>query len=143
MAEKDSSLEFDLLYSQASELFKAFPEFQFKTVTALLVIIGWLVTSGGAQTFIHDNAAVALPSAIVAFGLLIAFKFVWVIGHYRRIRDMHGRLVALAPIKGLSVESVAVFDMRPVLPVTYLVVNVLLSSAALTVIWLICYPISR
>lgn len=32
---------------QTTEPFKAFPEFQFKTVTVLLVIIGWPVTSGG------------------------------------------------------------------------------------------------
>jgi hypothetical protein len=143
MAASNSSLEFDLLYSQATELFKAFPEFQFKTVTALLVIIGWLVTSGGAQTFIHDNSAVALPSSVIAFGLLIIFKFVWIIGHYRRMREMHRRLIALAPMKGVSVESVAVFDLRPVLPATYLVVNILLSSAAVTVIWLICHPLSK
>ena len=143
MPTSNSSLEFDLLYSQATELFKAFPEFQFKTVTALLVIIGWLVTSSGAQTFIHDNSAVALPSSIIAFSLLIIFKFVWIHGHYRRMRETHRRLVALAPLKGVSVESVAVFDLRPVLPATYLVVNVLLSLAAVTVVWLICHPLTN
>jgi len=74
---------------------------------------------------------------------LIIFKFVWIIGHYRRMREMHRRLIALAPMKGVSVESVAVFDLRPVLPATYLVVNILLSSAAVTVIWLICHPLSK
>ena len=33
------SSDFDALYSQAIELFKAFPEYQFKTVTAMLVIM--------------------------------------------------------------------------------------------------------
>jgi len=143
MATNSAAPEFDLLYSQATELFKAFPEFQFKTVTALLVIIGWLVTSEGAQRFISHNSVVALPATVIAFALLIAFKFLWIIGHYRRMAAMHRRLVELAPSKGLPPESVSVLRLGPVLPISYLVVNVLLCLAAVTVVWLICHPIAK
>jgi len=143
MATTKTSNDFDLVYSQATELFKAFPEFQFKTVTALLVIIGWLVTSDGAQKFINVNAVVTLPATIVAFAFLVAFKFVWIIGHYKRMRELYAQLSMLAPAQGVSVESIATLRLSPVLPATYLVVNILLCLAAVTVVWLICHPIAK
>lgn len=142
MPQADPAAEFDLLYAQGSELFKAFPEYQFKTVTALLVIIGWLVTSESAQKFIAQHAGIAMPATFMACGVLVCFKFVWIGGHYARMRLLHDRLVALAPAKGLTAASVDCLRLGPMLPLTYLVVNVLLCSATMVVVWLICHRVT-
>lgn len=135
-----TSKEFDLVYLQATELLKAFPDFQFKTVTALLVIIGWLVTSEGAQKFIHLNAATTLPATLATFALLVAFKFVWIIGHFRRMRELYAQLTILASEQGVSINCIAGLRLSPLLPATYLVVNILLCVAVVAVVWLICHP---
>ena len=98
------SSDFDALYSQAIELFKAFPEFQFKTVTEMLVILGWLVSSDTAQKFIKLHSDVALPAGIAAFALLLILKSLWILGHYNRVKALHQRLVVMAPDHGLSAE---------------------------------------
>ena len=130
--------EFDLLYAQATEAAKAFPEYQFKTVAAMSVIIGWLITSDGAQKFIKLHASVTLPGAMLAFGLLIGLKVIWILGHQGRMNDMHARLAKLATTEGVS-PSVLDF-MRPgrLLPATYLLVNVVLSVVGMAIVWLIC-----
>jgi hypothetical protein len=138
MSTSTTKSEFDLIYSQAVELTKAFPEYQFKSVTALLIIIGWLITSQGAQSFINMHASITLPGSIVAFALLLTMKFIWILGHQRRINRMHARLVTLAPSVHLPVTSLDALRLGPILPVTYLIVNVIMSVVVVVVVWLIC-----
>jgi hypothetical protein len=133
------STDFDVLYSQAIELFKAFPEYQFKTVTAMLVIIGWLISSETAQKFIRLHPDTALPWGIAAFSLLAVLKGVWVYGHYNRINLLHARLVQLAPSQSLSAESLAQLKIGKVLPLTYVLVNAMLCAAGSVVLWLVCH----
>ncbi len=130
--------EFDLLYAQVVELTKAFPEFQFKTVATLSVIIGWLITSEGAQAFVKTHEVVTLPGSMLAFGVLIVLKFIWIVGHKRRIDQMHARLVLLAPGAELPPTALDFLRLGPVLPATYIVVNVIMSAVGMVVVWLIC-----
>lgn len=132
------SAEFSLIYEQAKECFKAFPEYQFKTVSAILIIIGWLLTATSAQIFIAQHSTVTLPATLFAFCMLMFFKFVWILGHYQQMRRLHERLVGLAKSEGFSSETVEVFKLSAVLPATYLMVNVLLCSAVIVVVWMIC-----
>ena len=137
MIEPAPDRDFNLLYGQASDLLKNLPEFQFKTIAAVVVIIGWLVTSEGARTFVRSVADIAVPANTIAFVLLFIFKVIWIVGYYRRLRSVYRRLVGLAPAVGVSQETLAVFDLSPVLPVTYVVMNGILCAAAVTVVWLI------
>jgi len=143
MSENRKIKEFDLMYSQLYDLSKALPEFQFKTVTALLVIIGWLVTSVSAQGFIKLNSSVTLPATIFVFGLLVVFKSIWIFGHYHRIRGLHKKIENLAIETGLTVDSVSALKLSIVLPATYFVINVLLSAAVVVTVWLICNPLAN
>lgn len=130
--------DFDVLYSQAIDLAKAFPEFQFKTVTAMLVVLGWMISSETAQLFIRSHAHIALPLGTAAFALLACLKAVWISGHYKRMKAMHERLVQLAPAHALSAESLAQIGFGRVLPVTYAFVNFVLCGAGVTVLALLC-----
>ena len=132
------STDFEALYDQATELLKAFPEYQFKTVTALLVIIGWLVSSDTAQHFIFIHRATTLPLGVAAFYLLAVLKAIWIYGHHRRVNDLHLRLVELAPANSMSAEAVAQLSLGWVLPLTYLLVNVMLCTTGSVVLWLVC-----
>lgn len=135
--------EFELLYSQVNELSKALPEHQFRTATALLVIIGWIITSTGAQGFIRLNTIVVLPATLLAFGLLIAFKLYWILKHYRKSCQLQSKLEALAMEIGVSVDGVSAFRPSPVIAITYFIINVLLCLAAVITVVLICYPITK
>jgi hypothetical protein len=130
--------EFDLLYTQAIEVAKAFPEYQFKTVAAMSIIIGWLITSEGAQKFIKVHASVTLPGAMLAFGLLIGLKFIWILGHQRRMNHMYARLVKLAATEGVSPSALDFIPLGKLLPATYIIVNVVLSVVGMVIVWLIC-----
>lgn len=132
------SSDFEALYNQAMELVKAFPEYQFKTVTAMLVIIGWLVSSETAQKFIRLHAETVLPWGTAAFGLLAVLKAIWIYGHSKRISALHARLLELAPVHSLSAESLTQLNVGRVLPVTYLLVNTVLCIAGSVVLWLLC-----
>lgn len=130
--------EFNLVYGQAVERAKGFPEAQFKTVAALLVIDGWLLTATTAQDFIRAHAWLLLPATVVAFVLLIAFKGLWIAAYQRRSKSLHARLVALAREGGLSIETVSMFDEGPLLPVSFFVVNVLACASVIVIVGLIC-----
>jgi hypothetical protein len=130
--------EFELVYGQATDLLKSFPDFQFKTITAIVIIIGWLVTSESAQRFIHSHSSIAMPATVLAFGTLVVFKFIWILGYYRQLRSTYRHLVELASNAGIRSETLAIFRLTPVLPVTYLVIHIILNAAAITVVWLIC-----
>lgn len=130
--------EFNLVYGQAVERAKGFPEAQFKTVAALLVIDGWLLTASTAQDFIRAHAGIVLPATVMAFALLIAFKALWISAHQRRSKDLHARLVVLATEGGLSVETVSIFDDGVLQPVSFFIVNVLACLSVIAIVWLIC-----
>jgi len=131
------SSDFDALYGQATELAKAFPEYQFKTVTAMLVVIGWLVSSETAQKFIRDHADAALPWGTAAFLLLAILKAVWIYGHVKRLDKLHKRLLELAPAHSLSPEGLEQLNIGRVLPATYLLVNTVLCMVGAVVLWLL------
>lgn len=128
---------FDLMYAQAVELGKAFPDFQFKTVTALSVFIGWMVTSDGAQNFVAKHSDVSMAGASIAFGFLILFQFIWILGHYKLSQGIFFKLVELAAENGISDSVIDVLKPRWLLVATYLVVNLLLCSAAITTVGLL------
>ena len=132
------SKEFDLIYQQALEANKSFPEYQFKTVSALLIIIGWLLSSTTAQTFIKQNCEITLLGSILAFALLIVFKIIWVSRHYNITKNTHKKLLGYAKRDNLDIEAIEIFKVGPVLPITYTVVNIILSSIAITIVWIIC-----
>ena len=131
------SSDFDALYGQATDLVKAFPEFQFKTVTAMLVIIGWLISSDTAQKFIKHNADFVLPWGIAAFVLLAALKGIWIHGHWKRMNALHSRLAQLAPAHSLSAEGLAQLRIGGVLPATYFLVNTVLCAVGIVVLCLV------
>lgn len=133
------SSDFDALYGQAVELVKVFPEYQFKTVTAMLVIIGWLVSSEAAQKFIRRHADTMLPLGVATFALLAFLKAIWILGHCRRMNALHSPLVHLAPSHNLSAESLVQFKIGKILPATYLLVNLVLCTVGAFVLWYICH----
>ena len=59
--------EFSLVHEQVKELFKAFPELEFKTIAAFALVIGWLLTAENAQTLIRNNSDLAIPSVTLLF----------------------------------------------------------------------------
>lgn len=129
--------DFDALYGQALELTKAFPEYQFKTVTAMLVVIGWLISSAPAQKFIETHHQIAIPWGVAAFVLLAALKGVWIFGHARRIRSIRDRLLELAPAHDLTEQSLVQFELGRILPVSYFLVNTILCIAGSVVLLLL------
>lgn len=133
------SSDFEVFYGQATDLAKAFPEYQFQTVAAMLVIIGWLVSSDVAQQFIALHANTALPWGIAAFVLLAVLKGIWIYRHYARMNVLYANLVRLAPGQSLSIESLAQLNIGKMLPVTYVIVNTVLCIAGSVVLWLICH----
>ena len=138
MAESRDLAEFNLVYGQADSLVKGFPEAQFKTVAALFVIIGWLLTANTAQAFIRSHASVLLPATIAAMAMLVLFKALWIYGYYRRVQVLHSRLILLGRAQGFSLETVDVFSAGPVVPVTFFLVNAVVCASIVCVVRLIC-----
>lgn len=132
------SSDFEALYGQATELAKAFPEYQFKTVTAMLVVLGWLISSDSAQLFIRQHSDYSLPLGVFAFALLAVLKTIWIYGHVRRMQSLHVRLLQLAPLHGLTPEALSQLNLGTFLPASYVVVNVVLCAAGSVVLWLVC-----
>ncbi len=130
--------EFDIIYSQAENLLKTLPEYQFNTAAAMIIIIGWLLTAETAQVFIHSNAKTVLPATAFAFGILAIFKIFWVRMHVNKINLCHRRLQALSESLGLSVGSIDIFKINPVITYTYYFINALMSLAIIVTVYLIC-----
>ena len=130
--------EFDIIYSQAENLLKTFPEYQFKTVTAMIIVIGWLLTAETAQLFIRANADVVLPATAVTFTVLAVFKVLWIKLHVGKIKLSYLRLKVLAEKLGLSNDSIDLFNLGSVITYTYFVINTLMSVAVFVTVYLIC-----
>jgi hypothetical protein len=130
--------EFDLIYSQAEQLLKTFPEYQFKTATAMIIVIGWLLTAQTAQTFIQANANVVLPATGVTFSILAGFKILWIKIHVGKINQCYLRLKSLANQLGVSNDSIDIFNLGSLITYTYIVINTLMSAAVFVTVYLIC-----
>ena len=130
--------EFDIIYSQAENLLKTFPEYQFKTITAMIIVIGWLLTAETAQLFIRANADVVLPATAVTFTVLAVFKVLWIKLHVGKIKLSYLRLKVLAEKLGLSNDSIDLFNLGSVITYTYFVINTLMSVAVFVTVYLIC-----
>lgn len=131
------STEFDLLYSQASEMNKSLPESQFKTIASIFVIIGWLLTASSAQQVIRANATFIVPATVVAFSMFVLFKGLWIYMHFKRASILHARLVRLADTQGLSAAVVDSFRPHPLVLTTFFLVNLVVCLAAVAIVWLI------
>ena len=129
--------EFNLLYTQATEMAKAFPESQFKTIASILVIIGWLVTASTAQQFIHANAAAAIPATIFAFSTFVLFKALWIRLHFKRCQALYAQLLRLVESQELSPTVIETLKPHPLIPLTFFAVNLIVCSAAVVVVWLV------
>jgi hypothetical protein len=130
--------EFDIIYSQAENLLKTFPEYQFKTITAMIIVIGWLLTAETAQIFIRANADIVVPATAVTFTVLAVFKILWIKLHVGKIQLSYLRLKVLAEKLGLSDDSIDIFNIGSVITYTYFVINTLMSVAVFVTVYLIC-----
>lgn len=130
--------EFDIIYSQAETLLKTFPEYQFKTVTAMIIVIGWLLTAETAQIFIHANADVVLPATAFNFTVLGVFTILWTKIHVGKIQLSYVRLKVLAEKLGVSNDSIDLFNIGSLLAYTYFVINTLMASGVFVTVYLIC-----
>jgi len=130
--------EFDIIYSQAETLLKTFPEYQFKTVTAMIIVIGWLLTAETAQIFIHANADVVLPATAFTFTVLGVFTILWTKIHVGKIQLSYVRLKVLAEKLGVSNDSIDLFNIGSLLAYTYFVINTLMASGVFVTVYLIC-----
>jgi hypothetical protein len=130
--------EFEIIYSQAENLLKTFPEYQFKTVTAMIIVIGWLLTAETAQIFIRANVEVVLPATAFTFTVLAVFKILWIKLHVGKIKLSYLRLKILSEKLGLSNDSIDIFNLGSVITYTYFVINTLMSVAVFVTVYLIC-----
>ena len=130
--------EFNLLYAQASDLAKGFPEAQFKTIAALFVVVGWLLTASTAQAFIRSHAALLLPATVFAFSLLALFKALWIYAYCKKSEALYARLSTLARAEGLSVDTVEVFRVGRLVPLTFFAINVVVCASVIVIVWLVC-----
>ena len=130
--------EFDIIYSQAETLLKTFPEYQFKTVTAMIIVIGWLLTAETAQIFIHANADVVLPATAFTFTVLGVFTILWTKIHVGKIQLSYVRLKVLAEKLGVSNDRIDLFNIGSLLAYTYFVINTLMASGVFVTVYLIC-----
>ena len=131
-------VDFNLVYGQASDLAKGFPDSQFKTLASLFVVIGWLLTAATAQMFIRSHAVLAVPATFALFTMLIVFKAIWIVGYYHRANALHARLLAIADAQALSRETVEIFKVTPLVPITFFVVNLVTCVAIMAIVGLIC-----
>ena len=127
---------FQFLFAQASDLSKALPTYQFQFSAALVIVLGWLLTSSGAAGFIQRNRVFSRAGATVLVICLISFHGLWVARHVRRANRLHQALAILAkasyPGSESLIESVSI---DPFLPWSYIIVNALICGAILFVCW--------
>ena len=78
---------FTFLCEQLKEIYEDYSNYVFTTTATILLIIGWLLTSKDAQTFVsqHRWMRVAIYAAVVAFVLAEIWSS-W--GAYRHSRDV-------------------------------------------------------
>lgn len=135
----DTVKAFSLIYSQAELLLKTFPEYQFKTVTAIVIVLGWLLTAETAQLFISQHAQVTFPATALAFTILTIFEYIWLKAHANKIKRSYLKLKELSVQLNLSTDCIELFNLDDRLYKTYVLLNVLLSLSVVTTVYLICY----
>lgn len=127
---------FQFLFGQASELAKALPTYQFQFSAALVIVLGWLLTSEGASKFIQHNPSVSRAGSIVLVVCLVCFHSLWVSKHVQRANRVHEALATCArtsfPDSEALIDSVRI---DPFLPWSYVIVNALMCGAILLVCW--------
>jgi hypothetical protein len=131
--------EFEILENQAKELFKAFPDLEFKTIAAFTLIVGWLLTAEHAQVFICNHPLISILGSIIAFGSFAIAQIFFLMGHHKKLSNVHLRMKSLAHEKGYSSEVVNTYDVSFYLPASYAVINVLFCTAIITLIGVIGY----
>ena len=47
----------------------------------------------------------------------------WLYGHFKRIKTLYAHLVILAEKENISRITVNIYDLSPILPITYAIVN--------------------
>jgi len=130
--------EFEIVYSQAEILLKTFPDYQFKTVTAVVIVLGWLLTAETAQIFIRAHGDITFPATTLAFSLLTVLEFIWLRAHSNRIHNCYLKLKELIVDMGISHQCIDLFKLDKRLYLTYFAVNFLMSLAVVVTVYLIC-----
>jgi hypothetical protein len=127
---------FQITFNQASELAKALPGYQFQFSAALVIVLGWLLTSQRAAEFLSAHPGLAKVGSAILVTCLIVFHAAWLLRHVRRAQALHRELRSLAQDVFVGsdalVESVRI---DPFLPWSYMAVNGLICSAILIVCW--------
>ena len=121
--------EYELLMDQAKELFKAFPELEFKTIAALTLIIGWLLTAGNAQQFILNHPLVSRWGTGLAMGSFAVMQCIYLWGHDRKINKIHHRLSSLTGELNYSYIVTDAYKVSGFLPVSYAFINIIFCIA--------------
>lgn len=137
--ENSKSKEFTIIYSQAEVLLKTFPEYQFKTVTAVVIVLSWLLTAETAQNFIRTHADITFPATAMAFSLLTALEYIWLKAHSNRIQQSYLKLKVLIVELEMSHDCIDLFNLDKRLYITYFMVNLLMSIAVIVTVYLICH----
>lgn len=129
--------QFDFLYSQAEKIIVSLPEYQFRFSAALTVILGWLITSDSARSFIASNPTPLKFGAYAAVALLIVCHSIWLWRHYSEAQKAHRALIEFAEKSDLiNPRLIRPFALHISLPITYMAVNLILSSSILIVVFL-------
>ncbi|TQV65836.1 hypothetical protein FKG94_27920 [Exilibacterium tricleocarpae] len=126
--------EFEILENQARDLYKAFPELEFRTIAAFTLIIGWLLTAEHAQSFILNNAFISKLSASFAFGSFAIVQAIFLRGHYLNLSRVCSALEAVAKENGYSLVIVNTYRVSSFLPISYALINVLFCLAIVTLV---------
>ncbi len=140
VTESESSIpakdRFQFLFTQSAELAKALPTYQFQFSAALVIVLGWLLTSEDATKFVRVNAVPARIGSVVLVTCLVLFHSLWLLRHVRRANRLHRELTRFAkltfPDSEALVDSVSIDRF---LPWSYVIVNLLICGAILTVCW--------
>jgi hypothetical protein len=125
------------LVAQCSEVTKSFPDLQFRFSAAIAIVLGWVLTSQEAKSFIGKHASVSRIGAVVLCGMLVIFHSIWVFKHYKRADRIHIELNEFAtrvlPEGKAFLESLRI---DPFLPWSYLAVNLFVCGAIVVAVWL-------
>lgn len=129
--------DFEILESQAKDLFRAFPDLEFKTIAAFTLIIGWLLTAEHAQSFIVKNSTISLLGAGFAFGMFSIVQIFFLRGHYLKLLEVSSAMENLAKSGDHAIEIVNTYKVGPFLPVSYAAINVAFCFAIITLVYVI------
>ena len=121
--------DLELLNDQAKELFKAFPELEFKTIASFTLIIGWLLTAKNAQNFIVNHADVAMMGTYFAMMSFSIVQCVFLWGHHQSLRSVYNQLSQVAEANGISQSAIKIYNLNGFLPLAYAFINIIFCAA--------------